>query len=176
MNNLATKSPEERKAIAAKSVATRRKNIAIRKAEELEEKSKVGHLKKEIDALESQLKKLKLTIALNEVTKSIKINHLLNETEIAKNSTSWSVTCGIYFLLKKGRVVYVGQSVNVFGRIAQHSNSKNFDSIAWVACEKSNLDKLESLYIHTLRPPLNGVMANGANVAPLSLRQLTHHN
>jgi hypothetical protein len=120
MNYLATKTPEERKAIAAKSVATRRKNIAIRKASELEAKSKVGHLKKEIEALENQLKKLRLTITLNEVAKSINLNHLLNETEIAENSTSWRKMCGIYFLLKNERVVYVGQSVNVFSRIAQH--------------------------------------------------------
>lgn len=33
--------------------------------------------------------------------------------------------CGVYLLYRKGRVVYVGQSTNLFNRIAMHINNRN---------------------------------------------------
>ncbi len=96
---------------------------------------------------------------------------LLTEEEIVAASSSWARSCGVYFLILNGRVVYVGQSVHVFSRINSHT-SKNFDSYAFVPCSEAMLNKLESLYIHVLKPPLNGTAINGMPVAPLSLDAL----
>jgi hypothetical protein len=58
----------------------------------------------------------------------------------------------------------------VYARISQH-HDKLFDSFAFIPCEKNLLDSLESLYIHVLRPSLNGNM-HGGKQAPLSLNKL----
>jgi len=62
---------------------------------------------------------------------------------------------GIYFLIKKGVIVYVGQSVNVPARIATHVAEKAFDSWHWVPCPRKALDHWERLYLNALLPPLN---------------------
>jgi len=61
--------------------------------------------------------------------------------------------------------------VNVYSRIGQHTN-KRFDRYAFVPCSVDALDRLESLYIHCLRPRMNGIQTNGANCAPLTLTAL----
>ena len=68
---------------------------------------------------------------------------------------------GIYFLIKDEEVVYVGQSIEIFRRIGKHRNEgKDFDSFAFIECEKSELDKLEAKYITALAPELNWTFGN----------------
>lgn len=63
---------------------------------------------------------------------------------------------GIYFLIKANEVVYVGQSVDVFKRLSRHkSDGKDFDSFAFIQCEKHLLNDLESLYISAFVPFMN---------------------
>lgn len=38
----------------------------------------------------------------------------------------------VYFLVKGGKVVYVGESVSLFTRIGTHSLDKNFDSVYYI--------------------------------------------
>lgn len=66
-------------------------------------------------------------------------------------------TPGIYFLMKHGEVQYVGQSVNVFGRVGAHMATKDglFDEIAFVPVEFPQLNAEEFRYIKALKPPLN---------------------
>ena len=64
--------------------------------------------------------------------------------------------CGVYFLRKAGSIVYVGQSVNVYSRVAQHERDKDFDTVTFVPCQPEQLDDLEGFYIRLLCPPLNG--------------------
>lgn len=87
---------------------------------------------------------------------------LFSADYIIKSSVSAvSGITGIYFLLLNKEVVYVGQSVNVYARIAQHSYDKKFDSIFIHECEKENLTDLENLYIYSLKPKLNSVVIGG---------------
>lgn len=66
---------------------------------------------------------------------------------------------GIYFLIKSNEVVYVGQSVDVYSRIAKHrSDGKDFDSFAFLQCERNMLNDLESLYISALVPFMNSAL------------------
>lgn len=63
---------------------------------------------------------------------------------------------GVYFLFKKGKLQYVGQSINVYSRIQQHRGNKDFDQAKFIACHRSKLDDMEGFFIRLLEPPLNG--------------------
>jgi hypothetical protein len=65
------------------------------------------------------------------------------------------IRCGIYFLIRDGQIVYVGQSIHITARIANHALLKQFDSWAWTPCEVDALDALERAYINALMPDDN---------------------
>lgn len=68
---------------------------------------------------------------------------------------------GIYFLIRDGNIVYVGQSVNVLWRIAKHRyEGRKFDSYAVVGCSPEQLDDLERVYIRALVPEDNMSFGN----------------
>lgn len=94
---------------------------------------------------------------------------------VAASNQNYLFLCGVYFLVKDGRVIYIGQSNNIAGRIAQHVGQKDFDAYSFIQCDEDQLDILESLYIHFLNPPLNGGFtkrAGGRNGAPLSWEEI----
>lgn len=78
---------------------------------------------------------------------------------------------GIYFLLWKGKVIYVGQSVKLYQRIASHLHSRAkdrkvmlskrvirgvvFDQIYVMPCALSDIDRLEKHYINEYQPLYN---------------------
>jgi hypothetical protein len=162
--------PEEQAKRTAKSVATRQANIAIRNAQYEDAYARRHLLKGEIEALESKLEKLKHIDTLNELSNKVSSKTLLQEKDLVSAAKPWQSFAGIYFLVHKDRVIYVGQSVNVYARISSHTD-KVFDRFTVLPCAKSNLNLVESLYIHTLQPPLNG--GNGkATLAPLSLEKI----
>jgi hypothetical protein len=67
----------------------------------------------------------------------------------------------VYFLLRDGDVIYVGQSSDVMARISRHRREgKQFDSFAYMECEPEELDRLESLYINAFVPPENLTFGN----------------
>ncbi len=169
--NWNSKTPEERRAIAAKSVATRRANrdrdIAIRQAA----KDRILGLKDQIQGLESRLSELQSIEMMNAVSLSLTNKVLLNSDEIVKASMPWSDATGVYFLISGDKVVYVGQAINVYARISQHQHAKSFDRYAYISCSRELLNRIESLYIHVLRPPLNADI-NGGKFAPIPLDEL----
>jgi hypothetical protein len=61
----------------------------------------------------------------------------------------------VYFLLLDGRVQYVGQSNQIYLRVANHWQNKKipFDSWTWVDCDEADLDLVEAAYIRMLKPP-----------------------
>jgi hypothetical protein len=88
---------------------------------------------------------------------------------------------GVYMLVWRGRVVYVGQSISVLGRIAKHrsnyerflkgkpiptSGSPNewrvikFDKALVHFCQRADLDRLERELIMTHKPELNIMLRN----------------
>jgi hypothetical protein len=64
---------------------------------------------------------------------------------------------GVYFLIAGPDVVYVGQAVNVYARIAQHMRDpgKMFDRALYMVVPESDLDGVEMSFIRALRPRLN---------------------
>ena len=172
MNHYKTKTPEEKIAIVQKSAATRLRNKQI-KAEELRlqlirkdvVEIRIAELKEERDELERE-------IILGNLSAKLTNKTMLTESEVVDGCQPWDKAVGVYFLIKNKSVVYVGQSTSVYSRISTHQHIKDFDSIAWVSCEPHILDRLESLYIHTFRPLLNGNMNNGYKSAPMSLDRI----
>lgn len=170
-NWMQSRTPEERKALAAKSVATRRKNIQEREAQRLVYIEQRDDLKREIKELEAKRNGLHQLELINETAFKLTGKSLLREEEIVNAANTWDLAIGVYFLIDTGKVVYVGQSTNVYARIASH-HDKVFDSFAFMPCDKTVLDNLESLYIHILRPALNGTYVHGAKNAPIKLEKL----
>lgn len=75
---------------------------------------------------------------------------------------------GVYFLCEGSDIVYVGQSVAPYSRVKAHKvGGKKFDRVYLLHCLKSEMDIIESEYIHMLRPKLNGEMCTGEKVAPI---------
>lgn len=79
----------------------------------------------------------------------------------------------IYFLIARQQITYVGQSTQPAVRVNQHILSgKHFDRVLCLPCLESELDLMESVFIHTLRPPLNSQLETGEMVAPITLARL----
>lgn len=171
MKAWADRSQDERRSSVAKGIETRRRNREYKVSCLSEAAASAQGLKYEIKELEVRLAALKVMVAASDVAATITGCALLREEEIVELAKPWERNTGVYFLVKGRRVVYVGQSVSVYSRIGQHK-SKDFDLFAFVPCDVTALDKIESLYIHVLRPPLNGDCAHGAKNAPISLTEL----
>lgn len=167
-----TKTEEEIKAIVAKRIATRRANSEAKKKMIAEARARVIGLKDEIDELERKIDRLNTHKILSINSAKLTGKSLLTESEIVNGATEWNMICGIYFLIKENNVVYIGQSQDIFHRISAHFKDKIFDSIAYISCDPDLLDKMESLYIHALRPKLNGNIDKERKLAPLSLDKL----
>jgi len=64
--------------------------------------------------------------------------------------------CGIYFLINRSNeVVYVGQSINVLGRIPQHIPTKDFYVAYYLPVPKSALNRVEQEWIDKILPIYN---------------------
>lgn len=62
--------------------------------------------------------------------------------------------CGIYFLVRAGEIIYVGQSTNASSRITGHGD-KDYDRVFLLPCPASQLDQVEAAFIGLFKPTLN---------------------
>ena len=78
--------------------------------------------------------------------------------ELLKRAKPVESFCGLYFLIQKNEIVYIGQSLNVIARVHAHSGNKRkpFDSFAWLSCNKNELNEMETAYISFFEPIYNG--------------------
>ena len=74
---------------------------------------------------------------------------------------------GIYFLIRDGEIVYVGQSTcNILERIARHTRDKVFDSFTVIHMTSDvDLDRLEAEYVYQLNPEYNKTMPRNSPYA-----------
>lgn len=70
---------------------------------------------------------------------------------LCKRSTPRRIS-GIYFLFRKDKLVYVGQSTNVIARV--HSHTVRFDTYTYIEVDHE-IDFLEMAYITKYRPSEN---------------------
>ncbi|MFN7185441.1 MAG: hypothetical protein ACK5VE_03605 [Alphaproteobacteria bacterium] len=78
--------------------------------------------------------------------------------------------CGVYFLYDGDDLLYVGQSRNVYNRIAAH-HVQGFNRAEVLPCDPEMLDDLEGFIINLLRPPQNGELTGktkGRKATPYS--------
>ena len=63
---------------------------------------------------------------------------------------------GIYFLIKKKRVVYIGRTIDLMGRLLSHQvYSGDYDSIRIIPCDPADFSKYENRWITKFRPKYN---------------------
>ncbi len=153
-------------------VAKARANcLSITPAEKLEVVQSIVELKQIRENLHTEVMEEKHVLSLQDSSSRLTKKGLLSKEEIVAGCLEIPNHCGVYFLLLKNEIVYVGQSVAVYRRINEHLASKRFERIAYIPCDQSELDVLESLYIHLFRPKLNQ-QKNKYLSAPLSLQQI----
>lgn len=111
---------------------------------------------------------------LNAASFAITGEHLATKTQILAAASSFDRETGVYFLLNKGEIVYIGQSVHIRTRVDMHRQEKKieFDAVAYVLCDKKDLDFLESMYIYKFSPSCNGNTLQGNKAAPVSIQQI----
>ena len=61
----------------------------------------------------------------------------------------------IYVLFKQSDIVYVGQSINPYSRIGQHTKDKDFDHFRVMSCLKSRMTYWEDYLIYKYQPKYN---------------------
>lgn len=162
------KTPEQRSEIVRKGIETKRRNkLALEEREIARQELFSG-----VAAKREEMAQLERHELISGESFKLTGKHLLTHEDIVSGSIPYAKTCGIYFLIDADRVLYVGQSVDVFSRLAAHFGKKRFGRVAVVECAPDLLDKLESLYIHVLKPEMNGTMSNGQKLAPMSFESL----
>ena len=131
-------------------------------------------LQMKLEYLQNRVQEERHRLELNEASVKLTGKTLLRTEEILSAKLNKTMMSGIYFLIQDNEIIYVGQSVNIFARIATHIEQKEFDSYAYLECPPEQLNTYESLYIHTLRPKLNGRQTHDKRVpmAPITLDKL----
>ena len=61
----------------------------------------------------------------------------------------------IYVLFKQSEIVYVGQSINPYSRIGQHTKDKDFDHFRVMPCLKKRMAYWEDYLIYKYQPKYN---------------------
>jgi hypothetical protein len=90
-------------------------------------------------------------LELHDASDKLTGKRLLLEREVVLGARKPEHKIGIYFLVRGNSVVYVGQSINILRRVEEHRRTKAFDSFAYIICDKSELNILESLYMLSFR-------------------------
>ena len=79
------------------------------------------------------------------------VNKYKNSIQVARSVP------GIYLLVRDNKIVYVGQSVCVESRIAQHRVDKEFDKAYFFECPANEINEVEMILIESLCPEYNKV-------------------
>ncbi len=80
----------------------------------------------------------------------------LNEANIVAAAKRRNVKkIGVYFLIRAGKVIYVGQSRDIDTRLLAHARTRRFNAWHWIACKRWDLNALERHYLNILMPPGN---------------------
>lgn len=81
---------------------------------------------------------------------------------------------GIYFLCMNNEIVYIGQSVNVTSRVAQHLGEKQkyFNNSFFINCPIDKLDEMEFALIARYKPKYNRRYKKDVHINDKVLMQL----
>lgn len=90
------------------------------------------------------------------MTQNVKIQEPLVKAHDLRRWRRKFKVCGVYFLFKDERVMYVGQSIDVFTRTYGHG-TRDWDTFSFLECPEDDLNRLEREYIAFYDPPYNRV-------------------
>ncbi|MEM5437082.1 hypothetical protein [Paraburkholderia diazotrophica] len=83
---------------------------------------------------------------------------------------------GIYFLMKRGQIQYIGNTEDIYRRLAQHINIKEFDDVMFLPTDLHPLQAYEDACIRIFKPPLNHDRdKRPLNIDVIMLRHLIPH-
>lgn len=76
----------------------------------------------------------------------------------------------IYFLIENNIVVYVGQSINLAGRVLDHKYTTKieFDKIGFIPCEVEDMNNMEAINIVKHKPKYNFTLPTNDNFKTLA--------
>jgi len=79
-----------------------------------------------------------------------------------------TTTSGVYFLYDGNKLVYIGQSIDIRGRIMTHvrEERKNFDKVFFINCHVNQLIEIETALIKYFNPYYNQLTAKDKNGIP----------
>ncbi|MDH5541916.1 MAG: hypothetical protein OEY64_03015 [Nitrospinota bacterium] len=85
------------------------------------------------------------------------LNNLTVETILKNKILNSPVISGVYFLLDKDEIVYIGMSINILYRISGHSReqTKLFDSFSYIPVSPEYLGAAETYLIKRFQPKYN---------------------
>jgi hypothetical protein len=109
---------------------------------------------------------IRIVLSAAKVTDFRKVPASLREVVGLCDITDETRRIGVYFLVRDGCLLYVGQSVNAVGRVAEHYRRYEFDSVLFLPWPADDLNRIEAALIRALRPPLNSKSVNGAIRTP----------
>lgn len=110
-----------------------------------------------MDALHKRIRELEARVARLEKQRLALATQLM---DIAPDA-SGARYCGCYVLYRDGQPLYVGQSANVFGRVAHQHRGGSYapmpkdDEVRIFWCDESELNALERRLIEELHPAHN---------------------
>jgi len=84
-------------------------------------------------------------------------DRVLSKDEILKRSNPFKRICGIYFLISANKIVYIGQSVDIYSRVAGHKKEgkKRFSRMAYIEASVEKIGGLEMAYKSEYKPKYN---------------------
>ncbi len=101
-------------------------------------------------------KKILETIKLLDPDSIEEISKIVNTdiNSLERHSKSKTIV-GVYFLYKAEKLVYIGQSGDVFNRVNIHRKTKDFDTYSYIEMGIDSAKLYERLLINKYTPELN---------------------
>jgi hypothetical protein len=83
---------------------------------------------------------------------------------------------GVYLLMRKGKVVYIGSSLNMPDRVADHrTNGRPFDQAVYIVTRANQRKRLEAILIRAIKPAQNKILPTREN-ATLAVIEAIHED
>jgi hypothetical protein len=96
------------------------------------------------------------TAALNEARRTGKVMRVRSRIQTQDGLPIAVPLIGVYLLLLRGEVVYIGESMNMPERVAAHRNhGRPFDQVFYIATAANQRVALERILIKAIDPPQN---------------------
>lgn len=110
---------------------------------------------------------------------------MLSKEQILKKAKLKFNCRGVYFLIKNNEIIYIGSSINIYGRLVTHYNSIDFDSHSFIKMnmlDKKELRIIEAEYIlkylpkHNCKLPVNNKYEHINKNLPKELIRIDNEN